>query len=75
MLMIYRGINWNDFPIVCKRGSCCIKESYYPKSVSVYEDGEIDATSVRTRWVIDNKIPIFRNEDRSYIDNLIFVGE
>ncbi|MDE5830514.1 MAG: tRNA(His) guanylyltransferase Thg1 family protein, partial [Clostridia bacterium] len=29
MLMMQKGINWNDFPIYQKRGSCCIKEKYF----------------------------------------------
>lgn len=60
MLMNEKGINWNDFPTYQKRGSCCIKEEYY-----------IDSTSVRTRWVIDKEIPIFKGENRNYIEKLI----
>lgn len=25
MLMLEKGINWNDYPTTLKRGSCCIK--------------------------------------------------
>lgn len=25
MLMLQKGINWNNFPVECKRGTCCIK--------------------------------------------------
>ncbi len=71
MLMTKKGINWNDFPTHQKRGSCCIKEEYYPESAAGYEDCDIDATSVRTRWVIDNEIPIFKNEGRDYIEKLV----
>ena len=71
MLMTEKGINWNDFPTHQKRGSCCIKEEYYPEPVSGYEDCDIDATSVRTRWIIDREIPIFKGEDRNYIEKLI----
>lgn len=59
MLMVQKGINWNDFPVSQKRGSCCIKEAYELEGVE------------RTRWVIDNNIPIFREEGREYIDKLI----
>lgn len=55
MLFTQKGINWNDFPIYQKRGSCAIKT----------DNG----------WVIDNNIPIFKEEDRKYIDKLIYVGE
>ena len=61
MLMERKEINWNDFPVYKKRGSCCIKKEYEDK----------ETKSLRTRWVIDNNIPIFRNEDREYIDRLI----
>lgn len=59
MLMVQKGINWNDFPVSQKRGSCCIKEAYELEGVE------------RTRWVIDNNIPIFKEEGREYIDKLI----
>lgn len=73
MLVIQKGINWNDFPVYQKRGSCCIKESYSTVDLSTYT-GSMDAIT-RTRWVIDKEIPIFKGENRSYIDKLIYVGE
>lgn len=51
MLMLQKGINWNDFPVECKRGTCCIKA----------DEG----------WIVDKEIPIFKGEDREYIDKLI----
>lgn len=71
MLMTQKGINWNDFPTYQKRGSCCIKEEYYPEPLDGCEDCDVDATTVRTRWVIDKEIPIFKGEDRVYIEKLI----
>ena len=56
MLMTQKGINWNDYPITLKRGSCCIK--------SILEG------SSTPKWVVDNFIPIF-TQDRNYIENLI----
>lgn len=38
-----KQINWNDFSVTCKRGSCCIKKNIDGKS----------------RWIIDVNIPIF----------------
>lgn len=61
MLILEKGINWNDFPVSLKRGSCCIR-----KTVN---------GSDRMKWVIDDNIPIFKGEQRSYIDNLVFVGD
>lgn len=71
MLMLQKGINWNDLPTHLKRGSCCIKETYYPNPVPGCEDCSVDATTGRTRWIVDKEIPIFRNEDRAYIEKLI----
>lgn len=61
MLMLEKGINWNDFPVHQKRGSCCIK-------VQVDEDK-------RPKWIIDKEIPIFKGDGRKYIEDLVFVGE
>lgn len=71
MLMLEKNINWNDFPVACKRGSCCIR-------------GQADEDPSRTDgsrtensrgWVIDNDIPIFKGEEREYVDRLIYIGE
>lgn len=67
MLMLQRGINWNDFPTTLKRGSCC-------KRIVVSEPNEAEFKT-RSRWVIDNEIPIFKGDNRAYIDELIFIGE
>jgi len=65
MLMLQKGINWNDFPTHQKRGSCCVKEKYIVKS----EDGnEVE----RSRWIIDKEIPIFTGEGREYIESRIY---
>ena len=73
MLMTQKGVNWNDYPIYQKRGSCCIKERYSTVDLSTYT-GSVDAMT-RTRWIIDKEIPIFKGEDRNYIDKLIYVGD
>lgn len=82
MLMTQKGINWNDFPTHQKRGSCCIKtEVSVTEKTTVTESqfGEDEEKHVinieRPHWIIDNEIPIFRGEDRNYIDKLIYVGE
>lgn len=67
MLMLQKGINWNDFPTTLKRGSCC-------KRIVVSEPDEAEFKT-RNRWVIDNEIPIFKGDNRAYIDELIFIGE
>lgn len=50
-----KNINWDNLPICLKRGSCCVKR-------------EVNGIST---WVIDNYIPIFKGEDRNYIEELI----
>lgn len=57
MLFTKHGINWNDYPVRFKRGSCCVKIPVKGKD--------------RPKWTIDNEIPIFKAEGRKYIENLI----
>ena len=66
MLMTQKGINWNDLPTYQKRGSCCIKEEYQSEEIDIK-----DGACVRTRWIIDKEIPIFKGEGREYIEKLI----
>lgn len=65
MLMIQKGINWNDYSTTLKRGSCCIKTVIQDLSTDV-KGGE----SPISKWVIDNEIPIF-TQDRNYVEKLI----
>ena len=65
MLMLQKGINWNDFPAYCKRGSCCVKKQIVDKGMQ----------TIRDAWQIDLDIPIFKGEDRNYIEQFIYVGE
>lgn len=84
MLMTQRGINWNDMPVEFKRGSCCIKE-YYRIDLETGDEvrGEVctdsnamfDTSVLRSRWVIDKNIPIFKGDGREYIDKLVLIGE
>lgn len=76
MLMEQKGINWNDFPIYQKRGSCCIKDkNYKPVVCDDDEIHELIFKALRSYWIIDKEIPIFKGEGRKYIDRLINVGE
>ena len=70
ILMIQKGINWNDFPTYQKRGSCVVKENYLDATPE-YTDSEL----IRSRWIIDKNIPIFRGEGREYIERFVNVGE
>lgn len=71
MLMTQKGINWNDYATTLKRGSCCIKVD---DGLTAYDEvGNICGYTQRSKWVIDNEIPIF-SRDRNYIERLINVG-
>lgn len=71
MLMTQKGINWNDYATTLKRGSCCIKAD---DGLTEYDEtGNICGYTHRSKWIIDNEIPIF-SQDRNYIEKLINVG-
>lgn len=61
MLLNEKGIVWDDLPLEYQRGSCCLKM--------------VDINTGRSSWIIDNNIPIFKDEGRNYVDNLVYVGE
>ena len=71
MLMLEKNINWNDFPVACKRGSCCIR-GQADEDPSRTDDSR---TENSRGWMIDNDIPIFKGEARGYVDRLIYIGE
>ena len=68
MLHEQKGINWNDYPTVCKRGTAVIYTNYQnPQSLT-------DKDTIKG-WKIDTEMPILKGEDRAYVDNLVYVGE
>lgn len=60
MLMEEKGINWNDFPVYLKRGSCCIKVPV------VFNEGK-ENEFTRNKWIVDKDIPTF-TKDKGYIE-------
>ena len=62
-LLTEKNINWNDFPISCKRGAACIKKKIIINLVE------------RSEWIIDKEMPILKGENRKYVDDLIWIGE
>ena len=66
MLMLEKGINWNDFPTVQKRGSCCTKTGKH-----IVVDVKTGEQKERLYWEIDKNIPIF-TQDRDYIERLVY---
>lgn len=65
MLMLDKGVNFNDMPTFFKRGVCCVK-----KEVECTDR----LTGVKTEWTIDKEIPIF-TKDRTYIEKTYEVKE
>ena len=49
-------INWNDYKTVEKRGSCVVH--VFDKSIN------------RSKWIVDEEIPIF-TQNRDYIENIL----
>lgn len=62
MLHEEKSINWNDFPVPKKRGTCIIKEQYQK------------ADTVRNHWIIDKNIPIF-SQNTDYVNRLLLPEE
>lgn len=71
MMFQEKGINWNDYATVYKRGSCIVKETYNiaTDNLNPLENEQI----IRTRWSVDKEIPIF-TQDRDYINKLVFLN-
>jgi len=69
MLMEDHNINWNDFTVPQKRGAAVIKVT---KELATEEDGR---PQLRSEWIIDENIPIFKGDGREYIEKLIMVGD
>lgn len=66
MLLTQRDINWNDFSVVCKRGTACRKVA---REVNIA--GTMDTIST---WELDFDMPILK-DDWDYVNDLIYVGE
>lgn len=69
MLMEDHNINWNDFTVPQKRGTAVIKVT---KELVTEEGVE---PQLRSEWMIDENIPIFKGEGREYIEKLVMVGD
>lgn len=66
MLMLQKGINWNNFPVKYKRGAIILKEQY-EKEVTL-PNGEVIPNVKRNRWT-EAEIPIL-TQDLSYIPKI-----
>lgn len=64
-----KNIVWDVFPKAKRFGSCCIKKEIENKSTGY--NGEVRAIEYRTKWIIDDNIPLFKDENRNYIEKLL----
>lgn len=64
-MLLEKGIDWDkDFSIDKQRGSCVLK----------IIDTDFNKYS-HTWWEVNNKIPIFKNEGREYINQFVYIEE
>lgn len=86
MLYMKKGIEWNDYPTVCKRGTACYKTTVIKEmkitdiGIDLLENsfeqnigGNIVAST--SSWILDTEMPMLKGEDRKYLDDLINIGE
>lgn len=69
MLFTKKGINWNDFPTDCKRGSCTYRV-HMEKSVPNPRNPAEMVTVSRNPWILDTEPPIFAR-DRNFIEKYL----
>ena len=72
MLMLQKGINFNDMPTEFKRGVCCVKATKEDININLETNEETCCT--RSAWVLDGEIPIF-TQDRDYVERSFKVKE
>lgn len=79
MLHEQRGINWNDYPTRWKRGVACHKVPGERITETITEEQEwgepfkyVKITQ-KYEWEIDYEMPILKGENRSYVEDMIFI--
>lgn len=70
-LCFQKGHNWNDVPTRHKRGRCIVKEQY---PVVITNREGLTETVMRSRWTVDEEIPVF-SQDREYINKYLATEE
>lgn len=80
-----KGVDWDSFPLEFQRGSCCVRNAVAIKKEQViFPSGKKmirsiielrDTSKPEKAWIIDKKIPIFKENGRKYIEDLIFIEE
>lgn len=69
MLWSEHNINWNDFPVDCKRGAACYRVERTVEMDNPRNPGET-ITVQRRQWEIDREIPVF-TQDRNFIERFL----
>lgn len=69
MLFVEKGINWNDYAIPCKRGTCCRKQM-----MEVECKNEPNKTVMRKKWIVDQEIPTF-TQNMNYIHDIVMLKD
>lgn len=69
MLFTQKGVNWNDFPTDCKRGSCTYRV-HMESTVPNPRNPEEMVTVSRNPWILDTEPPIF-TRDRDFIEKYL----
>lgn len=70
MMMLQKGVNWNDYPVDFKRGFCYVKEIYFKNTV--LKTGEVIENVKRQKWS-KIEIPIL-TKDLNFIPD-VFSGK
>lgn len=72
MLLTEKNINWNNFPIDCKRGAACIKTAIVDDFH--YKPEENILMKSHEEWYIDRKMPILK-DNWDYINKRILIND
>lgn len=72
MLFSEKNINWNDCPIIQKRGACIVKYHYSHEAIDPRTGNAV--TTSRSEWRVDEEIPTF-TQDRNYIERFVNIDK
>jgi tRNA(His) 5'-end guanylyltransferase len=61
-MLMEKGINWNNYPTMFKRGSAC-------KKIFDFKNTEC----IHSKWIIDYEMPILKDAKREYVEECIRV--
>jgi tRNA(His) 5'-end guanylyltransferase len=72
MLMVQKGINFNDMPTAFKRGICCYRTT--KEEMTLDHSTSKFVPCIRSQWELDTEIPVF-TQDRTYIEKFVYCDE